>query len=104
MIWKLELRAAVMSEQYPGHDARVTNLSSRTKSLDVLHNIHEAVKAVVSQDVRVPTIGWGGVIDVCRILRDRTGGQGFRVFIKAIKAEPCPQSADPMKLTQTLVK
>jgi hypothetical protein len=65
----------------------------------VLQNIHEAVVAVVSQDVRVKTINWGGVVDVCRISRDKRRGYGFRGFTEPVKAKPCPQSADPVKLS-----
>jgi hypothetical protein len=65
----------------------------------VLHNIHEAIVAVVSQDVRVQRIDWGGVVDVYRISRDKRRGYGFRGFTEAVKAKPCPQSADPVKLS-----
>ena len=60
------------------------------RELDALHSIHEGVVAVVSQEVRVPTIGWGGVVDACVISKDSKGpgGQGLRGIIKAVKAEP----------------
>jgi hypothetical protein len=53
-----------------------------SKSLDALHDAHKTVVAVVSQYVRVPEMGWGDVVDVCRISKDKRGCQRFRVFVK----------------------
>jgi hypothetical protein len=75
-----------------------------SKNFDALHDAHKTVVAIVGQYVRVPEMGWGDVVDVCRIWRDERRCQRFRVFVKAVKAEPCPQRADPVKLRQALVE
>ena len=60
--------------------------------------------AVVSQDVRIPTISRGGIINVHGIVRDKRWVYRFCGFIEAVKTDPCTQSADPAKLSQALVK
>jgi len=74
-----------------------------SKILDVVYNIHEAVVAVVGQNVCVPTIGWGSVADNSRNSRDKRRCRGSCLFIKAVKAERWPQSTDPMELRRALV-
>jgi hypothetical protein len=44
-----------------------------SKSLDMLHDAHKTVVAVVSQYVCVSEMGWGDVVVICRISRDRRG-------------------------------
>jgi hypothetical protein len=75
----VQYRARLSSPSFTGANVSLINGTSKkgphtfsgSKSPDVLHNTHEAVVAIVSQDVRVPTIGWGGVVDVCSISRDK---------------------------------
>lgn len=74
-----------------------------SKSLDALGDAHKTVVAIVSQHVRVSEVGWGDVVDVCRISRDKKGCQSL-VFVKVVMAQPFPQRADPVNLRQAFVE
>jgi hypothetical protein len=74
-----------------------------SKSLDALYDTHEAVVAVVGQNVCVPTIGWGSVADNSFNSSNKRRRPDSCVFINAVEAEHWPQSTDPMELGRALI-